>query len=69
MLGYASKEQTRESLLQYGLVKFQLDKLRYVGKAEKIYKDNQVVILTIENTLVKETDLIVLEKDDDYIET
>ena len=40
MLGYASKEQTIESLLQYGLVKFQLDKLRYIGKAEKIYKDN-----------------------------
>ena len=25
--------------------------------------------MTIENTLVKKTDLIVLEKDDDYIET
>lgn len=69
MLGYASKEQTRESLLQYGLVKFQLDKLTYVGKAQEIYKDNQVVISTLANTLVKKSDLIVLEKDGDYTET
>ena len=69
MLGYASKEQTIESLLQYGLVKFQLDKLTYVGKAQEIYKDNQVVISTLANTLVKKSDLIVLEKDGDYTET
>ena len=69
MLGYASEEQTRESLLEYGLVQFQLDKLIYVGKAQEIYKDNQVVILTIANILVKKTDSIVLEKDGDYTET
>lgn len=68
-LGYASKEQTRESLLEYGLVKFQLDKLTYVGKAQEIYKDNQIVILTLANTLVKKSDPIVLEKDGDYTET
>lgn len=66
--GYASLEETRKSLMEYGLVKFKLDKLTFLGKATELYKENFVVILNIKDIQVEKTSIIVIEYENQYIE-
>lgn len=58
--GYVTKEGARHSLLNYGLVKFEPSNARCLGCNLEVYYKGQVVVLTIDNLLVKKGQSIIV---------
>ena len=58
--GYVTKEDARLSLLNYGLVKFDPSKAICLGCALEIHHKGHVVVLTLDNLLIKKGQSIIV---------
>ena len=62
--GFVTKENARNSLLQYGLIQFKPSKSHSLGCPLEIHRKGEVVILNIDNVkLMRKASIIVCNKD------
>jgi hypothetical protein len=67
--GFITKEDARSSLLGFGLVQFKPSKSYLLGCPIEVYQKGQIVILNIENIVLKKGSLIIACHDDDWFQS
>ncbi len=64
--GIITKEEARESFLEFGFIDFRPKNLIYVFEPTEIFKEGEVCIVNIENILLQKNEELLIEKDSKF---